>query len=195
MLTDSAVFLVHTRRTIKQGALFFVLVAGNFMASQAALGGLAPVSAGEGKLPVVLDVPARPVINNSWKYVARMGVTPPLWRGKNNKKNQANCADCKDGSSSVGAEPVGRYKTNAFGFFDTVGNVREWTQDCYSATAFGDAAQYPAPYTSAQKCTRVLRGGAWDLISQGSVASIRFNASQKLRSNNIGLRVARDLKK
>lgn len=195
MLTDSAMFLVHTRRTIKQGALFFVLVAGNFMASQSALGGLPPVSAGEGKLAVVLDVPARPVINISWKYVTPVAETPPLWWDKKNKKNQANCADCKDGASSVGAEPVGRYKANAFGFFDTVGNVREWTQDCYSATAFGEFAPYPAPYASAQKCTRVLRDGAWDLISQGSVASIRFNASQKLRSNNIGLRIDRDLKK
>lgn len=145
-------------------------------------------------LSITTNRPYRLLSEAEWEYVARAGTTTPFWWGQEVGHKKANCMDCEDGTTAQSTVPVGSFKANAFGVFDTVGNVWEWTQDCYAPTAYTTFKNYPSAHTPAKSCARVLRGGAWDLISQGAVASFRFNASQKLRSNNIGLRVARDLK-
>jgi len=61
---------------------------------------------------------------------------------------------------------VGRYRANAFGLFDTVGNVEVWTEDCGvedydSAPSDGSAQQSP-------NCERhTLRGSSWNFSPTG----------------------------
>ena len=66
---------------------------------------------------------------------------------------------CNDGALFTSA--VGRYRANAFGLFDTVGNVEVWTEDCgvdnyNSAPSDGSAQRSPG-------CERrTLRGSSWN---------------------------------
>jgi formylglycine-generating enzyme required for sulfatase activity len=70
-----------------------------------------------------------------------------------------NGVSCNDGALFTSA--VGRYRGNAFGLFDTVGNVEVGTQDCGvenydSAPSDGSAQQSPG-------CERhALRGSSWN---------------------------------
>ena len=72
--------------------------------------------------------------------------------------------------------PVGSYGANGAGLSDMVGNLWEWTEDCFE----GDCGR------------RVLRGGSWYLNwSQRPGARDRLRAGN--RSDNVGFRVARTL--
>ncbi|WP_174296768.1 formylglycine-generating enzyme family protein [Sphingomonas bacterium] len=65
---------------------------------------------------------------------------------------------CRDKSAATAA--VGTYKPNAFGLFDTAGNVASWTADCWNASI----ARVPADGTARTDgdCRRhVMRGGSW----------------------------------
>lgn len=129
-----------------------------------------------------------------WEFAARAGTQSPYWWGNTIDKNKANCADCGNESAGKKTTPVKSFGKNSFGLYDTSGNVWEWTQDCYNEKAYTTFKSYPDAVPGENQCNRVLRGGAWDLIAAGAVASFRFNAAPNLRTNNIGLRVARDLK-
>ena len=64
--------------------------------------------------------------------------------------------DDKAGYASI----VGMYEPNAFGLYDTLGNVAEFVQDCGRDDYRGAAADGSAPVGGA--CSkRVFRGGAW----------------------------------
>lgn len=128
-----------------------------------------------------------------WEYAARSGQQTSYWWGDELKQGQANCANCGSVYGAVKTAPVGQYAANNFGLFDTTGNVWEWVSDCYAPNAYKTHKKYPAPYASSKSCNHVLRGGAWDLIAQGATSHFRYNADNKLRSNTIGFRVARDL--
>ena len=52
----------------------------------------------------------------------------------------------RSGRGTDGTCPVGSYGSNAAGLSDMVGNLWEWTEDCWE----GDCGR------------RVLRGGSWD---------------------------------
>jgi formylglycine-generating enzyme required for sulfatase activity len=97
---------------------------------------------------------------------------------------------CDDGY--VFTAPVGRFKPNAFGLYDTVGNVFQWSQDCfhpnYSNTPQdGSAADNP-------NCTvRVLRGGSWGSGPTWLRSARRYETSPANRDDCSGLRVAEDI--
>lgn len=84
------------------------------------------------------------------------------------------------------ASIVGMYEPNAFGLYDTLGNVSEFVQDCYQANLQG--APNDGSARQAAECKeRVVRGGSWhwraehyarrsmtDMASVGSVAGFRI---------------------
>jgi formylglycine-generating enzyme required for sulfatase activity len=97
---------------------------------------------------------------------------------------------CNDGALFTSA--VGRYRGNAFGLFDTVGNVEVWTEDCGvedydSAPSDGSAQRSPS-------CERhTLRGSSWNFSPTGFRSAHRENPPAAGRSFDTSLRVAEDV--
>jgi sulfatase modifying factor 1 len=98
-------------------------------------------------------------------------------------------AACNDGHPHTA--PVGGYRSNAFGLHDVLGNVEEWTQDCWNGNHEGAPADARARQVG--DCSmRVVRGGAWDDAPLGLRAAYRVGSPATVRVNRRGLRVAAD---
>ncbi len=121
-----------------------------------------------------------------WEYAARARTFTHFWWGNDLGVNQANCNnDCGDRFGN--AAPVGSFKPNPFGLYDTVGNVWEWTCSMYQDKYSGEEQR-----CFEQNSLRVIRGGAWDI---GDVRTAdRSRNSQTTRYVNVGFRVARGYK-
>jgi formylglycine-generating enzyme required for sulfatase activity len=69
-------------------------------------------------------------------------------------------AGCNDGY--VFTSPVGHFQPNAFGLYDTTGNVQSWTQDCWHNNYNGGPGD-GSVWTLGGDCSnRVVRGGSFD---------------------------------
>jgi formylglycine-generating enzyme required for sulfatase activity len=88
----------------------------------------------------------------------------------------------------VGTAPVGTFPANAFGLFDMIGNVSEWTQDCYVMRYLSS----DEPVKHEGECVRVTRGGSWDSESQFSTVSRRLWNTRSFRERFLGFRLAAD---
>lgn len=129
-----------------------------------------------------------------WEYAARGGSVTNFWWGDQIGINQAVCQDCGNMHDNNKSAPVGTFSPNGFGLYDTAGNLWEWTQDCYSMTSYREHKKFPQPVSGPKGCSRVLRGGGWDIISMGLRSSFRFTSGSSNRTNIFGFRVARELK-
>ena len=99
-------------------------------------------------------------------------------------------ANCRDGA--IGVAPTGRYKPNAFGAHDVIGNVREWLQDCYTASYKG-RPQDGRAWTWQGGCElKAVRGGSWASRPREARAAARGAEAPALRQSDLGFRVARD---
>ena len=128
-----------------------------------------------------------------WEFAARAGSVTNYWWGDKTGTNQAVCKDCGNEGDYNRSAPVGSFSPNAFGLYDTAGNLWEWTQDCYSMTSYREHTAYPGPVSGPDDCSRVLRGGGWDIISTGLRSSFRLTSGPSNRNNIYGFRVVRDL--
>ncbi|WJR76349.1 SUMF1/EgtB/PvdO family nonheme iron enzyme [Bradyrhizobium sp. NP1] len=102
----------------------------------------------------------------------------------------ASYMGCRDGYPFTA--PVGSLAPNAFGLYDMIGNVWEWTEDCYYgdyATARADGAAH----LNASCSTRTVRGGDWFSTEAALRPAARAKANADARHDDIGLRVARTL--
>jgi len=139
-----------------------------------------------------------------WEYAARAGTqTRYFWGDDLEDKlacNFANGADltakeknsswttnnCRDGF--VNTAPVGTFRPNGFGLYDTAGNVWEWT-----------CSLHKAPYDGTeQRCAskgvdggRVLRGGSWGIIPRWLRSAARSRNSSNGAYYVTGFRLAR----
>lgn len=115
-----------------------------------------------------------------WEYAARAGTTSVRpWGGPlEDSCTYANIGDTAYGAA-IGSEtvdctdgyaftaPVGSFPPNSFGLFDTIGNVWEWTQDCWvddhtGATRTAQAVGEDTHGNAGGDCTkRVMRGGGF----------------------------------
>ncbi|WP_197331261.1 formylglycine-generating enzyme family protein, partial [Ralstonia solanacearum] len=60
-----------------------------------------------------------------WEYAARAGTKTPYWWGRDVGTGRAQCANCVTPPPQKMA-PVGSFRPNGFGLYDTAGNVAEW---------------------------------------------------------------------
>ena len=137
--------------------------------------------------------PYRLPSETEWEYAARAKTPTPYWWGKDLGKGNANCGGCGSQWGNKETAPVGSLKPNAFGLYDTVGNVREWVQDCYHDSYKG--APSDGSVWGADPCTagRVLRGGSWIDFVWLSRVSYRYRLTSGYRNFWLGLRLAQDL--
>jgi formylglycine-generating enzyme required for sulfatase activity len=126
-----------------------------------------------------------------WEYVARAGTTNSYWWGRDAGQGQANCKDCNSGNA-LEPMPVGSFKPNPFGVFDTAGNVAEWVEDCWNDSYRG-APQDGSAWTAGQCNWRVLRGGDYNSPAKLVASSSRFRYDNDVRYPANGFRVVREL--
>ena len=136
-----------------------------------------------------------------WEYCARGYNQSPFWWGANISPDQANYnASHPYGTGISGlyrgeTVPVHTFRSNEFGLYNMLGNVWEWTNDCWHDN-FKNA---PLDGTSWQEtdggdCSqRVLKGGSWfsDAKSLRCARRVRFDITGW--ENDFGFRVVRKL--
>ena len=144
---------------------------------------------------------------SEWEYAARAGsATARPWGANSDAACAlANVADqsaartypgwkvhaCRD--EYVYSAPVGSFAPNAFGLHDMLGNVFEWTEDCWQDDYAGAPADGSARLQG--DCTqRELRGGSWFTAPAYVRSAYRNRFAPDYRSTSVGFRIARDIR-
>jgi formylglycine-generating enzyme required for sulfatase activity len=148
-----------------------------------------------------------------WEYAARAGTTeatyggnlsrlgalntpavsPIAWYGGNSGVSYEGAVDCSRWfekqfpSATCGPHPVRQRRANAWGLYDMLGNVSEWTGDLYG--------EYPSsasdPTGAAAGDNRVDRGGSWHDYAFFARAASRSFGDPAGSFNFLGFRLAR----
>ena len=142
-----------------------------------------------------------------WEYAARAGTTTARFWGDDADRGcgYANVHDrtsvsenefdwqhheCDDGYARTA--PVGSFAANAFGVHDMLGNVEEWTEDCWNGS-YEDAPTDGSAWRSGDCSVRVLRGGSWGDYPWLVRAAFRQGLGAEHSTSFIGFRVAMTL--
>ena len=129
-----------------------------------------------------------------WEYAARAGSVTARWWGEGIGKNNANCNGCGSQWDGVRIAPVGSFGPNPFGLYDMLGNVWEWTADCWHDSYMG-APKDAAAWISPDCRKRALRGGSWSNVPAFVRSAARTGADANGQdfdyANYAGFRVAR----
>ena len=98
-------------------------------------------------------------------------------------------------NSGNATHPVGLKQPNAWGLYDTLGNVHEWCWDLYARDYPGAGCKDPigATYSTPQVYPRVIRGGSWKDEVQNARAAHRSYSSHTVCGSDHGFRLSRSL--
>jgi formylglycine-generating enzyme required for sulfatase activity len=171
----------------------------------------------ENPLPPNLDCPGyRLATEAEWEIAARAGDSAPkatyvgkltvrgvnyapeldpiAWYGGNSGATYTGAVDCSKwpgkqySSGSCGPHPVGGKEPNLWGFYDTLGNVLEWTGDRFGPYPTGRGVDPQGP---AEGSYRVIRGGSWYSDARFVRAAYRYWYRPSSQSIRLGFRLAR----
>jgi formylglycine-generating enzyme required for sulfatase activity len=137
-----------------------------------------------------VDGPYRLPSESEWEYATRAGSTTLFWWGDDDR-SAADHAWYRDNSGGH-THGVGLKPANAFGLFDMVGNVWQWTQDCY-ADSYTNAPTNGTANVTDGNCLRVDRGGSWFYPTWLLRSAPRERNPADYRDAVLGFRVARTL--
>jgi formylglycine-generating enzyme required for sulfatase activity len=142
-----------------------------------------------------------------WEYAARAGAAAVLpWSEASGACSAANVADqsaarrypgwtvfgCDDGFAFTA--PVGSFKANAFGLNDMLGNVFQWTEDCWRADYVGAPVDGSAR-TGGDCSDHELRGGSWFSTPAYVRANYRNHFDADYRTSSVGIRLVREVRR
>ena len=134
-----------------------------------------------------------------WEYATRAGTTTPRYGGVNEVAWWEN-------NSYGQTHPVGQKLPNAWGLYDTLGNVWEWCIDLYtpndvaiSALDITESSMIGADFGGGQSGSsgqidpalspaRAVRGGSWDNGDYDCRSSRRTKVPEALHYDNLGFR-------
>ena len=138
-----------------------------------------------------------------WEYAARAGTTTPYPWGMKLDHNYGNFGVASGGlgGKAEGRDvwvdqtaPVASFPANAFGLYDTHGNVFEWVEDCFEA----DFAHAPVDGSANKQgncANRVFRDGTFlsnPYMQRSARRGAPYPATRRGR-NYLGFRVAKTL--
>ncbi len=151
-----------------------------------------------------------------WEYAARAGTKSRYWWGDEIGHNNANCDGCRSYWDDKQTAPVSSFGANAFGLYNTAGNVGEWVEDCWHDN-YRNAPTNGSAWKKSDNgyCgKRVIRGGSWDKTPKDLRSTYRYGHSTEYeieiysgtidgepiynyetiesRENYLGFRIARD---
>ncbi|MFA7173731.1 MAG: formylglycine-generating enzyme family protein [Kiritimatiellia bacterium] len=121
------------------------------------------------------------------EYIIRAGTTTTFNNGKiggDSLDHMNELGWCKQNSDNT-IHPVGQKAPNAWGLYDTHGNVREWCLDWYSATIAGGVD----PVGPESDIWRVHGGGCYNIYSWVCGSTSRGKDPPTYKTNNLGLRL------
>ncbi|NEZ03085.1 SUMF1/EgtB/PvdO family nonheme iron enzyme [Wenzhouxiangella sp. XN201] len=104
---------------------------------------------------------------SEWEYATRAGTTGRFNTGACISGDQANfrasttpATGCATGNEPQQTLPVASFDPNAFGLYDTHGNVWEWVQDCWNDN-YVDGPVDGSAWMSGDCDKAMLRSGSW----------------------------------
>jgi formylglycine-generating enzyme required for sulfatase activity len=109
------------------------------------------------------DVGGRLPTEKEWEYAAWAGTTTARY-------GNLDEIAWYSGNSGSTTHPVGLKQPNAFGLYDMLGNVWEWTSDSYDSN------------------NKAMRGGSWVDFSRNLRASVRDRFGPGVWVSNLGFR-------
>ncbi|OPH81325.1 hypothetical protein B2M20_18355 [Nitrobacter vulgaris] len=137
--------------------------------------------------------PYRLLSGSEYEYAMRAGTQTVYPWGNTVGTNNANCHACGSHWDAKQTAPVGSFAPNEFGLNDMVGNVREWTEDCYHDTYNGSPTDGSAWIEGGDCYHRVVRGGSFLLAPAFLRSASRYWFTSDYRLRYLGFRVARTL--
>ncbi|MFC3051591.1 formylglycine-generating enzyme family protein [Kordiimonas pumila] len=106
------------------------------------------------------------------------------------------CAECADMPDLDMTFPVGQYKPNTYGLYDTLGNVAEWVADCWQddfTKAPANAAPFMGTDGTCDTGMGVVRGSMNSAMPALLAAQARHKTEGTERRKNIGFRLVRSI--
>ena len=142
-----------------------------------------------------------------WEYAARADTETARYYDTKSQCDYANglgqeaksiadkdwtLAECND--AYIYTAPVAHFKANAFGLYDMLGNVYEWTLDCwhedYKLAPYDGTAWLESQSGDCDR--RVVRGGSWYINPQYLRSANRYRDNSEA-NYILGFRIARAL--
>jgi formylglycine-generating enzyme required for sulfatase activity len=123
-----------------------------------------------------------------WEYAARAGTTTAYYWGDHIGTGHANCYGCGSRWDYKQTAPVGSFDPNPWGLYDLLGNVYQWTQDCWHDSYRGAPTDGSA-WTAGECLQRVVRGGSWNDEPSFSRSAFRIGITGPFIT--VGFRVVR----
>ena len=144
-----------------------------------------------------------------WEYAARAGTSSGRhWGGRledqcayengpdvtaQGENSDWTIVDCIDGYVYAAPTDETRFRSNPWGLHHMLGNVSEWTADCWHPNYVAAPTDGSAWTGDCDDALHVVRGGSWRSVPRDVRAPTRSPVDPAESSNHVGFRVAVDV--